>query len=90
MIGTRGFRAREAAANYKRRERRLVSDDVRAIRFSNLHGNADASEVTPVEATEPVEPEPEVKPEAPVGEATETPETESSGSAAKARAKKTK
>ena len=79
MIGTRGFRAREAAANYKRRERRLVSDDVRAVRFANLHGNADASEVTPVEATEPVKPEPEVKPEAPVGEATE-----------KAKAKKTK
>lgn len=41
MIGAQGFRAREAAANYKRRERRLVSDEVRAVRFANLHGNAE-------------------------------------------------
>jgi hypothetical protein len=45
MIGTQGFRAREAAANYKRRERRLVSDEVRAVRFANLHGMAAAASV---------------------------------------------
>lgn len=39
MIGAQGFRAREATANYKRRDRKLVSDEVRAIRFANLHGN---------------------------------------------------
>jgi hypothetical protein len=50
MIGTKGFRAREAAANYKRRERRLVSDEVRAARFANLHGNAEpAEEVKPAQ-----------------------------------------
>jgi hypothetical protein len=48
MIGTKGFRAREAAANYKRRERRLVSDEVRAARFANLHGNAEPAEETEV------------------------------------------
>jgi hypothetical protein len=39
MIGSQGFRAREAAANYKRRQRKLVTDDVRAARFANLPGN---------------------------------------------------
>jgi hypothetical protein len=48
MIGTQGFRAREAAANYKRRERRLVSDEVRAVRFANLHGMVAAPSVAEV------------------------------------------
>jgi RNA-splicing ligase RtcB len=57
MIGTKGFRAREAAANYKRRERRLVSEEIRAVRFANLHGNADEAEVAEVvPAAAPVEP----------------------------------
>lgn len=38
MIGAKGFRAREAAANYKRRDRRLVSDEVRAARAAQLPG----------------------------------------------------
>jgi hypothetical protein len=38
MIGAKGFRAREATAHYKRRVRRLVSEEVRAARFANLHG----------------------------------------------------
>ncbi|MCA1379396.1 hypothetical protein I6F34_00980 [Bradyrhizobium sp. BRP05] len=38
MQGAKGFRAREAAANYKRRDRRLVSEEVRAIRAANLSG----------------------------------------------------
>ncbi|WP_424578978.1 hypothetical protein [Bradyrhizobium sp. USDA 241] len=38
MIGAKGFRAREAAANYKRRDRRLVSDEVRAVRAAQLPG----------------------------------------------------
>jgi hypothetical protein len=38
MIGAKGFRAREAAANYKRRQRRLVSDEVRAARAATLPG----------------------------------------------------
>lgn len=38
MIGAKGFRAREAAANYKRRDRRLVSDEVRAARTAALPG----------------------------------------------------
>jgi predicted regulator of Ras-like GTPase activity (Roadblock/LC7/MglB family) len=50
MIGTKGFRAREAAANYKRRERRLVSDEVRAARFANLHGNESAPKAAAVDA----------------------------------------
>src|SRR5262245_9235164 len=40
MFGARGFRAREAAANYKRRERRLVSEEVRLARASNLPGHS--------------------------------------------------
>jgi len=53
MIGAKGFRAREATANYKRRERRLVSDEVRAARFANLFGNdVDADEVEAVVTVE--------------------------------------
>jgi len=79
MIGAKGFRAREATANYKRRERRLVSDAVRAVRFANLHGNAENLEAAPVEhaATINLEPEgPAGDRIAQVGEATETAETE--------------
>ncbi|WP_316196577.1 hypothetical protein [Bradyrhizobium sp. SZCCHNS3053] len=53
MFGAQGFRAREAAANYKRRERRLVPDEVRAIRFANLHGNAEAPKVEVADQVEP-------------------------------------
>ena len=65
MIGAQGFRAREATANYKRRDRKLVTDEVRAIRFANLHGNAEKSEApvdkpeAPVETVTPTQPEPE-------------------------------
>lgn len=38
MIGAKGFRAREAAANYKRRDRRLASEEVRAARAAQLPG----------------------------------------------------
>jgi hypothetical protein len=89
MIGTQGFRAREAAANYKRRERRLVSDEVRAVRFANLHGNADASEATPVVATAPAQPATEVKPEAQVGEATK-PAAETAAETSKSKSNKKK
>jgi hypothetical protein len=49
MIGAKGFRAREAAANYKRRDRRLVSDEVRAARTAQLpgvsfHGSAEVTD----------------------------------------------
>jgi hypothetical protein len=47
MIGAKGFRAREATANYKRRVRRLVSDEVRASRFANLHGMVETKAVAP-------------------------------------------
>lgn len=65
MIGTKGFRAREAAANYKRRDRRLVSEEVRAIRAAKLpgtsfHGVAETSEA-PVKPATQVQPEQEVK-----------------------------
>jgi hypothetical protein len=52
MNGTKGFRTREAAAFRKNRSHRLTSEEVRAARFANLHGNAEA----PVVAAEPVEP----------------------------------
>ncbi|GAA0005341.1 hypothetical protein [Bradyrhizobium elkanii] len=55
MLGAKGFRTREATANYKRRIRKLVTDEVRAARFANLHGNAEASP-EPVAPVEPVEP----------------------------------
>jgi hypothetical protein len=55
MIGAKGFRAREAAANYKRRDRRLVSDEVRAARTAALpgvsfHGIAEATDEVAVKA----------------------------------------
>ncbi|WFU52308.1 hypothetical protein QA639_21620 [Bradyrhizobium pachyrhizi] len=55
MLGAKGFRTREATANYKRRIRKLVTDEVRAARFANLHGNADESTEpdAPVESVEP-------------------------------------
>ena len=55
MLGAKGFRTRKATANYKRRIRKLVTDEVRAARFANLHGNAEASP-EPVAPVEPVEP----------------------------------
>ena len=55
MIGAKGFRAREATANYKRRVRRLVSDEVRAARFANLHGMV--VETKSVESVAPAKPE---------------------------------
>jgi hypothetical protein len=77
MIGAKGFRAREATANYKRRNRKLQTDEVRAARYANLHGNADesapaAAPVEPVEPAAPVQPEAEVKTETPAeGQQTE-------------------
>ncbi|SDK40656.1 hypothetical protein [Bradyrhizobium ottawaense] len=84
MNGAKGFRAREAAANYRYRDRRLVSNDVRAARAATLpgtsfHGEADeddavavkAAEVVPAE-TEKVEIEPATAEQA-SGDTTETP-----------------
>lgn len=75
MIGAKGFRAREATANYKRRIRKLASDEVRAARFANLHGNAEPTPAVEPEAVEPaaevevtVETQPE-QTEAPADEA---------------------
>ena len=50
MIGTKGFRTREAAANYRNRNRRLVSEEVRAARFANLHGYVGQPAEQPVKA----------------------------------------
>jgi hypothetical protein len=48
MNGTKGFRIREAAANRRNRNHRIVAADVRNARFANLHGNAvDAEPVSP-------------------------------------------
>ncbi|WP_316207400.1 hypothetical protein [Bradyrhizobium sp. SZCCHNR3118] len=47
MIGAKGFRAREAVANYKRRVRKLVPDDVRAARAALMHGEAVATKPAP-------------------------------------------
>lgn len=81
MNGTKGFRTREAAANHRNRNRRLVSEDVRLARFANLHGNDEA----PAEPVAPVEPEIEVTPaEAPAvdeAEQAETPADEASAEA---------
>ncbi|MGJ4953035.1 hypothetical protein [Bradyrhizobium sp. HKCCYLS20291] len=44
MMGTTGFRAREAAANIRLRKQRIVSPEVRAARFANLHGNSPAED----------------------------------------------
>lgn len=60
MFGAKGFRAREAAANYKRRERRLVTDEVRAARFAALYG----TETQEVETPKPVPKVEETKVEA--------------------------
>ena len=64
MIGAQGFRARAATANYKRRVRKLVPDEVRAARFANLHGLV-------VETPAPAQPEPEVTDETKVDEVVE-------------------
>ncbi|MCW2078011.1 UNVERIFIED_ORG: hypothetical protein M2193_000186 [Bradyrhizobium japonicum] len=73
MLGAKGFRTREATANYKRRVRKLVPDDVRAARFANLHGN-DEPELETVEPEAEVEVTAETQPEqteAPADEASE-------------------
>jgi hypothetical protein len=57
MIGAQGFRAREAAANYKRRIRKLVPDEVRAARFANLHGLVIETKAPAAPADVPVQPE---------------------------------
>jgi hypothetical protein len=88
MIGAKGFRAREAAANYKRRQRRLVSDDVRLARFANLHGIADESKApvaaAPVEPVEPVQPETEVTAETQVEQVDEATSADAGDEAAEA------
>lgn len=71
MIGAKGFRAREATANYKRRERRLVSDEVRAARFANLFGN-DVDDADEVEAVVAVETEQDVPSETQAEETAES------------------
>jgi hypothetical protein len=53
MFGSKGFRAKEATANYKRRIRKLQTDEVRAVRFANLHGNAEPAPAAEPEAVEP-------------------------------------
>jgi hypothetical protein len=68
MIGAKGFRAREAAANYKRRVHRLVPDEIRAARFANMHGHV-AETNEPAEPVEPVKVETEVTADTQVGEA---------------------
>lgn len=62
MLGAKGFRTREATANYKRRIRKLVPDEVRAARFANLHGN-DEPELETVESEAEVEVTAETQPE---------------------------
>ncbi|UPT95394.1 hypothetical protein J4G48_0040270 [Bradyrhizobium barranii subsp. apii] len=62
MIGAKGFRAREATANYKRRDRRLVSDEVRAARFAILFGNDVGDDEDEVETVVAVEAEQDEKP----------------------------
>lgn len=57
MQGTKGFRARVAAANYKRRDRRLVSEEVRALRAAHLpgtsfHGNAEDAAAAAIKPTQ--------------------------------------
>ncbi|WP_029083413.1 hypothetical protein [Bradyrhizobium sp. th.b2] len=84
MFGAKGFRAREATANYKRRTRRLVTDEVRAIRFANLHGNAEpkAPAAPVVEPVEPTAPAAEVTDETNVEQVAEDAETSTAETAA--------
>ncbi|BBB99784.1 MULTISPECIES: hypothetical protein [Bradyrhizobium] len=104
MLGAKGFRTREATANYKRRIRKLVPDEVRAARFANLHGN-DEPELETVEPEAEVEVTAETQPEQTEaqadeaadeagdegeGDSEETPDTEGKAATPKKKASKAK